>query len=153
MKRKTILIGAIPWVGIFLLLSWHVWGWWEARTARQAILGDLPLGVRGMIDNLRVYHSSAARKVYVFDDVFDGREVCVFESGALMILIRRRPSDPQYMYVSLFTGRHGERDIVHVGTVKGRSFPSFVTYIPQTGPDQGKILGDYDLDGVFEIKR
>ncbi len=150
MKRTALLIRITPWVVIVLVLSWHVWDWAQGRLVRQRILESVHPDAKRMVRDLRVHHCSDAWAVYSYIDVFD-EEVCVLESEDMILMVYRRPLDPQYKFVSVFAGG-SDHSLIDVGAAAGRSFPSFVSYTPATGPEQGRTRVDYDLDGVFEVK-
>ncbi len=154
MRGRTVLTSVVPWVALAVLLGWHGWQWRETVRQRRAYLDTLSADQRAMVTDLKIYDHPPLWKVYSFKDYMPAEGECkrvwVLEAQAGQVLLYQRLDDPDYLQVAILSGRGSP--IAAVGTVKGGKFPSYVSVTPQTGPMKGKLLGDYDLDGEFEVK-
>lgn len=145
--RSAVIV--IPWLVMLGLLAWHAWDWARSERMRRDVVASLPPDARGLVRDVTVYRAAGLWKIYSFEDVVEAQEVCLVESGPAIVEIRRDPARTGYARVTVFSRK---TRIVDVGCQGGQTFPGFVVYSPQSGPDRGKMLGDYNLDGLFEVR-
>jgi hypothetical protein len=143
----------LPWAIVVGLLGWQLWPWLQKRADEGKMMASLPGYQREVFTKLHLYHYDKHLGICTFHNVLSDEDTCVVEAdeGKVYVYVTRRPGDPQYLHVSILTGSSPE-NLIDVGNVSGRSFPSYVGYMPRAGQNKDKMLGDYDLDGVFEHK-
>lgn len=140
-----------------------VWPQVELVAKRRALRKMFPDHLDGALEDLEVLMDDPVYTVVSYKDLLGlagtERVVMVIMDRAHMVEIRRAEEEggsvsyQVHIYKTLEPVRGEEPCVVTVGDQPGKRFPSYLTLTPQAGPDAGRVsfLGDYDLDGVWEV--
>ena len=154
-KKKALIV--LPWVLLLVMCGLEVrsrWKDWELKR-------DLRKhgNIEGMIEDVRYLGDWGPFQVSAFSTSFDGeRTVQVLAHGEVIFSLTSDTwkNDGNIDFSIVRRGPYGFETILRCGTRNGGEgeFPHYVGMTPQNGPDAHKIwVGDYDMDGVFEVRR
>ena len=153
MKGRSIVTVIVPWLLVLALVGYELYGFLNRRLSDKGIAASL-----GREDGLVLKDARVLGKAGVFTVIaaheIEGEEMLFLRAnGIRLVTVWHDPNRLGHFGVSVYSHANGE-PFVDCGAQDNRKFPSFLVLYPKSGPDAGKYFyGDYDLDGVFEVRK
>lgn len=146
-KKKALIV--LPWVLLLVMCVAEVrarWKDWELKW-------DLRKhgNIYGMIEETRFLGDWGPFEVAAFrTSAGDKESVQILAFGEIAFFVETDPMGDKNNLTFSVVRRSDLETILQCGSKEG-VFPAYIVVTPQNGPDAHTIMvGDYDMDGVFE---